>query len=295
MDEKFKSGYVGIFGLPNAGKSTLLNNLIDFELSPVSKKPQMTRNRILGILNGNSYQIIFVDTPGFLEPRYKLQERMSEEISKTVKDCDTAIYVTDPVLPAEKDVDLALSLKVPVILCVNKTDKVKDKRELLPVIDEWRKKRDFSDIILISALKGENTGKINEAVLKLLPPGPKYFDDDAITDRPERFYTSEIIRETCFDLYEKEIPYSISVVVEDFKERTGGKKHYIKASLYVERKSQKGIVIGQDGKMIKKLGTLSREKIKTFLGQDVFLDLSVKLMKNWKDDSDKISKLGYNN
>ncbi|MBN1151076.1 GTPase Era [candidate division WOR-3 bacterium] len=294
MKEIFKSGYAGIFGLPNAGKSTLLNKILDFELSPVSKKPQMTRNRILGILNGNQYQVVIIDTPGFIDPKYKLQKHMANQIQKTIKDCDVAIYVTEPVEPIDKDVDLSKSLMSPSVLCINKIDKIKDKRKLLPLIDSWRKKRDFEDIILISALQGDNTEKLIQSVVKLLPQGPKYFEEDDITDRNERFYCSEIIRETCFDIYEKEIPYSVSVVIDDFKERDKRKKHYIKASVYVERKSQKGIIIGENGKMIKKLGTVSREKIESFLGKSVFLDLSVKLMKNWKDDSEKISKLGYN-
>ncbi|MBN1619857.1 GTPase Era [candidate division WOR-3 bacterium] len=295
MKKSFKSGYVGIFGLPNAGKSTLLNKIIDFDLSPVSKKPQMTRNRILGILNDSRYQIVFVDTPGFLDPKYKLQKHMSEEISKAARDCDAGIYVTDPVMPSQKDISTADSIAVPLILCVNKIDKLKNKGLLLPVIDEWRKTKEFAEIILISALRGDNTEKVVPSVLELLKPGPRYFDEDALTDRTDRFYSAEIIRESCYDLFRKEVPYSISVVVEDFKERYGGKKHYIKAVLYVERESQKAIVIGRNGQMIKKLGALSREKMKKYLERDVFLDLSVKLMKNWKDDSGKISRLGLNN
>ncbi len=287
----FKSGYVTIIGKPNVGKSTLLNSILDFPLSSVSRKPQMTRHRILGILEGGNYQIIFTDTPGMLKPHYKLQNVMMNEVKKSVNNCDIVVLLVEPKIPDE-DMKFLDKFKRPVILCINKIDLEKDKKKLLPIVDFWKDVFKFKDILLLSALKKINLDKLKEIIVNNLPEGPRYFDSGALTDRNERFYVAEIIREIAFDNFHEEIPYAISVVVEDFVERDRG-KYYIKAIIYVESKSQKSIVIGAKGIALKRLGTQSRVKIEKFLSHDVYLELYVKVMEKWRKKSDTIKKLGY--
>jgi len=290
--KNFKSGYISIIGKPNVGKSTLLNAILEFNLSSVSHKPQMTRHRILGILEGTDYQMIFIDTPGILKPRYTLQTIMMNEVKKSVFDNDITILVIEP---KESD-DIALAyiknIKNPIILCINKIDKVKEKKELLPIVEKWNELNIFNNIILISALKEINLDELKTKILNYLPYGPLYFDKGTVTDRTERFYITEIIRESAYRVYNQEIPYTIAVVVDEYKERAQG-KYYIKAFLYVEQLSQKQIVIGKGGSTIKILGSFSREKIEKFINHKVYLELIVKIMPKWRKKIDKIQKFGY--
>ncbi|KQC12361.1 MAG: hypothetical protein APR63_11320 [Desulfuromonas sp. SDB] len=290
IDDNFISGYVSIVGKPNAGKSTLLNSIIDFPLSSTSQKPQMTRHRILGILNGDDYQVIFVDTPGIIKPRYKLQKVMVKQIKRSLSDSDLSVLVVEPNQPYEVD-SLRLSKK-PVILAINKIDKVKNKKELLPLTKQWMSMHDFTDVVMISAKEKINLDQLTDKIVSNLPYGPRYFDKNTITDRNQRFYCGEIIRETAYDIYHQEIPYALSVLIDDFKERSRG-KYFIQATIFLESKSQKLIVIGKGGQSIKKLGILSREKIEQFIGHQVYLEIKVKIMEKWRKKTESINKLGY--
>ncbi|MGC9366623.1 MAG: GTPase Era [bacterium] len=290
IDDNFISGYVSIVGKPNAGKSTLLNSIIDFPLSSTSQKPQMTRHRILGILNGDDYQVIFVDTPGIIKPRYKLQKVMVKQIKRSLSDSDLSVLVVEPNQPYEVD-SLRLSKK-PVILAINKIDKVKNKKELLPLTKQWMSMHDFTDVVMISAKEKINLDQLTDKIVSNLPYGPRYFDKNTITDRNQRFYCGEIIRETAYDIYHQEIPYALSVLIDDFKERSRG-KYFIQATIFLESKSQKLIVIGRGGQSIKKLGILSREKIEQFIGHQVYLEIKVKIMEKWRKKTESINKLGY--
>ena len=289
-NENFISGYVSIVGKPNAGKSTLLNSIIDFPLSSTSQKPQMTRHRILGILNGEDFQVIFVDTPGIIKPRYKLQKVMVKQIKRSLSDCDLSVLVVEPNQPYDVD-NLRLSKK-PVILAINKIDKVKNKKELLPLTKQWMSIYDFTDVVMISAKEKINLNQLTDKIVSNLPYGPRYFDKNTITDRNQRFYCGEIIRETAYDIYHQEIPYSLSVLIDDFKERDRG-KYFIQATIFLESKSQKLIVIGREGQSIKKLGILSRKKIEQFIGHQVYLEIKVKIMEKWRKKTESINKLGY--
>lgn len=290
--KNFKSGYISIIGKPNVGKSTLLNSILEFNLSSVSPKPQMTRHRILGISESIDYQMIFIDTPGILKPRYTLQTIMMNEVKKSVFDSDITVLVIEPNENDEISLEYIKNIKNPIILCINKIDKFKDKKELLPVVEKWEKLNIFNHIILISALKEINLVKLKNEILNYLPYGPLYFDKGTLTDRTERFYITEIIRESAYKVYNQEIPYAIAVVVDEFHERVQG-KYYIKAFLYVEQLSQKQIVIGKSGRLIKILGSLSREKIEKFISHKVYLELIVKIMPKWRKKLDKIQKFGY--
>lgn len=289
-ENNFISGYVSIIGKPNAGKSTLLNSIIDFPLSTTSPKPQMTRHRILGILNGKDYQIIFIDTPGIIKPRYKLQSVMVKQIRRSLSDSDLSVLVVEPDEPY--DVANLKLTRTPVILAINKIDKIKNKKELLPLTEQWTERYDFKDVVMISAKQKINLNQLVNKIVTNLPFGPRYFDHNTLTDRNERFYCGEIIRETAYDIYLQEIPYSVSVLIVDFKERNQG-KYYIKAIVFVESKSQKLIIIGKGGQLIKKLGMLSRRKIEKFIGHQVYLEITVKIMEKWRKKSESIDKLGY--
>ncbi|RKX71790.1 GTPase Era [candidate division WOR-3 bacterium] len=287
-----KAGYVTIIGLPNVGKSTLMNRILGQKISIVSKKPQTTRHRIIGILTEKDHQAIFVDTPGLIEPRYQLQEIMVRAIDKALKGTDLVLWMVPATrMPAEPEVKISQRLDpFPTIIAINKIDLVK-KDQLLPIMDFF-KKLGKEDIYPISALYGEGVGELKESILKSLPEGEFYYPEDMITEHPERFFIAEIIREKIFDLYEEEIPYSTTVTVEEFKER-GKEKHYIRAIIYVERRSQKGIIIGKNGQMLKRVGMEARSAIEEFLDHPVYLDLWVKIKEGWRRDLAKIKELGY--
>ncbi|MEW6619152.1 MAG: GTPase Era [bacterium] len=291
MKEKnvFHCGYVSIVGKPNVGKSTLLNLFLGEKLSAVTPKPQTTRHKILGILNDKNYQIIFLDTPGLiLEPKYKLHELMNKTLHLALQDADLVILMIEPQEQPELEF---LDYKKDTILVINKIDLV-SKESLLPLIDSVQKVYDFKEIMPISAIKKDGTGELLECIMKYLPKNPPYYPTDILTDQPEKFFVSEIIREKIFEEYGQEIPYSTTVVIEEFKEREG-KKDYIRAVIYVERASQKIILIGKKGEKLKKVGERARKEIEVFLNRGVFLQLWIKPKKKWKDNLGMLKELGY--
>ena len=293
--KNFKSGYVAIVGKPNVGKSTLINDFLGCKLSIVTPKPQTTRKKIMGVLTKEGYQIVFYDTPGIMEPKYELQKYMVKEACEAIEDADVVLMMAEPFEPpAEKDKDFfeKLShLNIPVILAINKIDLV-EKDSLIPILSAYDKRFKFAEIVPISALKGTNLDLMLNLVVKYLPEGEPFYPDDYMTDYNERFLASEIIREKVFESYGEEIPYSTTVEIEEFKEREAG-KDFIKASIFVERDSQKGIIIGENGKAIKRVGVIAREEIEKQTGRKVYLELWVKVMEKWRKDKKKMYKLGY--
>jgi len=296
-----KVGYVGIIGRPNVGKSTLLNLFLGFKLSPVASKPQTTRHKILGILREKDYQIIFFDPPGYIDKtRYELHRLMMRRVRETMEESDLILFMVEPFGIEKVDLEIIGELKKlrepkkPVILAINKVDKVK-KDALLPLIDEYSKKFDFKEIVPISALKRINTEELLHTLIKYLPDGEPLYPEDTLTDRPQRFYVAEIIREKIMELYGEEIPYASTVQIDEFRERALGeaKKDYIRAIIYVEKDSQKRIIIGKNGEALKKLGIQARKEIEIFLGRPVYLELWVKTKPNWRRDRSILAQLGY--
>lgn len=284
-----KSGYVSIIGRPNAGKSTLMNAFLDFKLSAVSKKVQTTRNKIQGILTGKDYQIIFVDTPGVLEPKYEMQRYMKKEIRSSFKETDLVLYLIDGmniVMNDLKKIELDFirefsSFKRIVVL--NKCDILKQE-QITDKIATLKQEFKFDEIIPISAASKLNLDLLKLKLIEHLPEGDFFYDNDTLTDRPEKFFVSEIIREKILELYEEEIPYSVHVEVREFKVREESQKDFINADIILERETQKMIILGKRGEMIKKLGELARKDIEVFLGKEVFLKLFVKVRKDWRKD-----------
>jgi len=290
-----KSGFVNIIGNPNVGKSTLMNVLLGEKLSIVTSKAQTTRHRILGIVNTEEYQIVYSDTPGILKPHYKMQEAMMGFVKTAIDDADMILYVTDVIETIDKNqeyIDKVNISKVPVILVINKIDLCKN--EGLPqLIETWKGLMPRAEIVPVSALEKFNVENLFNRVIELLPEGPAYFAKDALTDRSERFFVSEIIREKVFLNYKKEIPYSVEVLVELFKEDDN--IIHIKAVIIVSRDSQKGIIIGKGGLALKKTGTRARLDMEKFFGKKVFLELFVKVEKDWRDSNRLLKEFGYNN
>ncbi len=289
-----KVGYCGIFGRPNVGKSLLLNQLLNTPLSAVSKRPQTTRHKILGILSEKDYQIIFLDTPGVLKPKYLLQEFMLKEINESLESSDIALFVCEPFGPPDElENEIIKKIKEkekPCLIVINKIDLVK-KDLLLPLIDTYYQ-MGFSEIYPISALKRVGIEELKEGIVKYLKEGDPYYETDIISEKNERFFVSEFIREAIFTLYGEEVPYSTTVEVEEFKEREKG-KDYIRATIYVEKPSQKKIIIGKDGKALKKLGIMARKRIEAFFGKEVYLELWIKVKENWRKDAQFIKKTVY--
>jgi len=293
-----RAGYVAIVGEPNVGKSTLMNSLLGQKLSIVTPKPQTTRRRILGILNGEGYQAIFLDTPGILKPKYLLHKAMVGYADSAIEDADlvfSMIEATDPKLERDPKKDLVIerltATKKPAFLLINKVDIVA-KSELLPIIDHYSKLFPFKEIIPISALNGDNLDDLKRTLLHYLPVGQPFFPPDELTDQPEKFFVGEIIREKVFENYRDEVPYSTEVEVVEFKEREG-RKDFISAEINVERQSQKGILIGKGGAALKEVGESARKEIEEFLGRPVFLELRVKVHENWKKDERWLKRFGY--
>lgn len=294
IPKDFKAGYAAIIGLPNAGKSTLLNSLLDIKLSIISSKPQTTRRRILGILTKQNYQLVFIDTPGILKPTYELQQRMMQHVNSALSDADILILIVDVKSkrhPIEIDLKAINSTQKPTILLLNKIDLI-NKNELLILTDNYNKFFPFKAIIPISAIKQDGVDNLEDEIIKYLPLSPPYYPQDILTDHPERFFVSELIREKIFEKFFHEIPYSTEVVIEEYKERSKG-KDYINAVIWVERKTQKGILIGKGGEAIRSIGASARKEIEEFLGRKVFLELRVKVNENWRKDSNKLKRLGY--
>ncbi|MCF1752053.1 GTPase Era [Mariniradius sediminis] len=291
--DSHKAGFVNIVGKPNVGKSTLMNVLIGERLSIISSKAQTTRHRIMGIINEPDYQIVFSDTPGMLKPKYELHKSMMGFVHISLEDADVIVFVTDLY---ETDAEIEDVIKkindsgVPVLLVINKIDLNKGDK-LDEVIAYWTQRLKAEVVIPISATEKFNTEKIMVEILDRLPVHPPFYDKDELTDRPERFFASEIIREKIFLNYKKEIPYSSEVAIEDFYEEE--KIIRIRAIIYVERVSQKGILIGEGGKMLKKVGIQSREEMEKFFGKKVFLETFVKVEDDWRKDKNKLRKFGY--
>lgn len=292
----FRSGYVGILGRPNVGKSTLMNQMLRYKLAITSPKPQTTRTRILGIKTLPGAQMIFVDTPGIHRAKGAFNEYMVREALRSIRDVDLALLLVEADGSSKRDdrfiVNGLQEARIPVLLVINKIDLVK-KPSLLLLMDEYRRWFPFEALIPISALTGDGLEILEEEILKRLPPGPQYFPGDQVTDMTERFLASEVIREKVYHLCGEEIPYSVAVVVEEYQERVPPRPVYIRATLYVERESQKGIVIGAGGRMLKRIGKLAREDLEARIGRPVYLELWVKVEKDWSKDRKRFRRLGY--
>ena len=296
-----KSGMVAIVGPPNAGKSTLMNSMLGQKISIVTPKPQTTRNRILGVLNEDDYQIVLLDTPGLHKSRVPLNREMVKIAMDSLSEVDVVLFLLDISLPmpeklkAEKEKDFVVlmqQVKCPAILVLNKVDLL-EKEKLLPMIAGYSSLFPFSAVIPLSALKGDGTGKLVEEILKLLPMGPRYFPEDIPTDATERFLVAEIIREKVFLQTGQEIPYSTAVLIESFKEDTEKHMVTIHATIVIERDSQKGILIGKGGKKLKSIGTAARLDIEKLIGEKVLLKLWVKVKKKWSEDERFLKELGF--
>ena len=294
--DDFKSGYVAIVGAPNAGKSTLLNRLLGEKISITSKKPQTTRNRILGIVHREGAQIIFIDTPGIFKARDTLNLRIVDTALSAIDEADLILFVIDAAQPdPTSEYFLAKRLQKqdrPVIIALNKIDQIQ-KEELLAVIQKWSTEYYFEVIIPISATEGTQVEQLITVMENMLPSGPPYFPEEALTDLPERFIAAEMIRETIFRLTGEEIPYATAVTVDTFKEAKKGKLVKIEATIHLERGSQKGIIIGKEGSKLKRIGIESRQKIEKMLETKVFLKLFVRVQKNWRKDTRALRKFGY--
>lgn len=290
----FRSGFVSIIGRPNAGKSTLLNSVLGEKISIVSPKPQTTRNVVRGVKNLEGCQMVFIDTPGIHKGKGLLNERMVREAVSSIRDVDAVVLLVEadrPVTDEDRHIISALKgLKCPVVLGVNKVDKI-DKRQILPLIDEFSKMYAFREVIPLSALKGEGVELLTDTLAALMPEGPKYFPDDILTDVPERFIAAETVREKVFLFAREEIPYSVAVVVDKFTEKKG--LISITATINVERESQKGIIIGKGGAMLKKIGTSARSDMEKLLGSKVFLELFVRVQKEWTKKPGALKEFGY--
>ncbi len=289
-----KAGFVNIIGNPNVGKSTLTNALVGERLSIITSKAQTTRHRILGIVNTDDYQIVFSDTPGIIKPAYAMQESMMSFVQSAFQDADILIYMVEIGEKAMKDEAFERKLqgaKVPVLLLVNKIDTT-EQEKLEDAVTYWSGKYPNAEVIPISALEKFQTDVVMNRILELLPESLPYFDKDAFTDKPERFFVSEIIREKILLNYSKEIPYSVEVVVESFKEEEDIIN--IRAEIYVARDSQKGIIIGHKGASLKRVGTQARKDMEQFFGKKIFLETYVKVKKNWRDSDQQLKRFGYN-
>ena len=295
-----KSGFVNIIGNPNVGKSTLVNILVGERMAIISNKPQTTRHRMIGIVNGEDHQIVFSDTPGIIkEPNYAMQSNMNNYVFNSFDDADVVLFMTDMIEEYDEDHPLIEHLaktKVPLFLIVNKTD-LSDQAGVMKRIQLWHKRLDnIVETIPVSALNKMNTDIITGLIVKYLPEGPAYYPKDQLTDRSERFFVNEIIREKILLLYKQEIPYSVEVVTQSFKigkTKKGEQLVKIYAYVYVMRESQKAIILGKHGAGIKKLGEQSRKDIEKFLGKKVYLELTIKVRENWRNDEQSLKRFGY--
>jgi GTP-binding protein Era len=289
-----KAGFVNIIGLPNVGKSTLMNALIGERVSIITPKAQTTRHRILGIVSGADYQVVFSDTPGYInQPAYELQTSMNEFVKEAFVDADVLLFVTDKFEKDEDQEHLLLLIresKIPCIVLLNKID-LYQKEETQQLKEAWEKKLAGCEVVPITASSGINARKIINRIVALLPESPPYYDKDQLTDRNTRFFVAEIVREKIFLNYTKEIPYSCEVVIEDYQEQP--KIDRIKCIIYVERESQKPILIGNKGEALKKVGTEARKDIEAFLGKQVFIEMQVKVKDKWRSDKNALKNFGY--
>ena len=285
---------MNIIGNPNVGKSTLMNALVGERLSIITAKAQTTRHRIMGIVGGDDFQIVYSDTPGILRPNYKLQESMMGFVTGALKDADVILYVTDTVEKgddaSEEIIEKVRLSAIPTIVVINKID-LSNQARLEALVEEWQARLPQAKVVPVSALEGFNVGGVFDTIMGLLPKGMPYYDEGTLTDRPMRFFASEIIREKIFLNYDKEIPYSVEIVIEEYKEEPTIDR--ISAIIYVARDSQKGIIIGHRGEMLKKVGTASRLELEKFLGKKVFLQLHVKVDEGWRNSTRQLKRFGY--
>ncbi|MBR5674082.1 MAG: GTPase Era [Muribaculaceae bacterium] len=289
-----RAGFVNIVGNPNVGKSTLSNRLVGERLSIITSKAQTTRHRIMGIVNTDDYQIVFSDTPGVLKPKFRLQQSMLEYSTGALVDADVLLYVTDVIESPTKNKDFLDKVareKIPILLVINKIDLLKGNDDLVRIIDQWKQLLPTAEVFPTSALENFNVDNIMKRIVELLPESPPYFGKDALTDRSSRFFVTEIVREKIFMTYDKEVPYATQVIVEKFDESDNA--IHIMAVIYVERDSQKGIIIGHQGKMLKRVGTEARKDIEKFFDKKVFLELYVKVEKDWRNQEKKLKAFGY--
>ena len=289
-----KAGFVNIVGNPNVGKSTLMNQLVGEKISIATFKAQTTRHRIMGIVNTPDMQIVFSDTPGVLKPNYKMQEMMLAFSESALADADVLLYVTDVVENPEKNIDFLEKVRqmtIPVLLLINKIDE-SDQKKLGDLVDKWHSLLPNAEILPISALNKFGTDILMKRIGELLPESPAYFDKDQLTDKPARFFVSEIIREKILRYYDKEVPYSVEVAVEQFKE--DDRHVHINAVIYVERDSQKGIIIGHQGTALKKVSTEARKSLEHFFGKKIYLEIFVKVDKDWRNSQKELTGFGYN-
>ena len=288
-----KAGFVNILGNPNVGKSTLMNKLVGERISIITSKSQTTRHRIMGIVSGDDFQIVYSDTPGIIKPKYKLQETMMKFISIALSDADVILYVTDVVEKFDKNEEYIERVRksgVPVLLLLNKID-LSTQEEVVALIEQWKVLLPEAEIIPISAKRNFQVGIILDRILEFLPEGSAFFPKDELTDKSERFFVSEIIREKILMLYKEEVPYSVQIEVESFKESKD--IIHIDVIIYVIRETQKGILIGQQGSMLKRVGTQARLDMEEFFDKKIFLQMRVKVKKDWRDNESDIKKFGY--
>lgn len=297
MTDVFKSGFVALIGRPNAGKSTLLNKLVGQKIAIISDKPQTTRNKIVGVLTNPQYQVVFLDTPGIHKPHDRLGELMVITALNTLQEVEAIYYLVDASVPfgggEEFIIEKLQKVNTPVFLLLNKIDKL-NKPDILPLIDFYRQKKNWEEVVPISALTGENLQTLLDATVPYLTEGPQYYPADALTDQPERILVAELVREKIIQATREEIPHSVAVIVEMIEERSENLL-YIGVNIFVERNSQKTIIIGKKGEMLKKIGTLARREIEALLGNKVFLELWVKVKADWRNSERSLRDFGYRN
>lgn len=294
--DSFKSGFVSIIGRPNVGKSTFLNRVIGQKIAIMSDKPQTTRNKIQGVFTENDSQIVFIDTPGIHKPKHKLGDFMVKTAQESIKDVDATLFMINANegfgRGDEFIIEKLQGTKSPVILVVNKIDTIHPE-ELFKIIDKYKDLYQFAEIVPISALQGNNVDRLLEVIKKYLPEGPQYYPADQVTDHPERFIISELVREKVLHLTREEVPHSIAVVIEQIERRPEGNAIYVNATIIVERPSQKGIIIGKQGSLLKEVGKRARLDIENLLGTKVFLELWVKVQKDWRNRMSQLRDLGF--
>lgn len=293
--DDFKSGFASLIGRTNVGKSTLLNKMVGRKVTIVSDKPQTTRNKILSVLTKDNYQVVFLDTPGFHKPKHRLGEHLVQVALRSLNEVDVVLFLVEAAQPPGPG-DLFImeqlkGIKTPVLLVINKVDLVK-REDLLPLIAQYSKLYAFSEIIPVSAMTGDNVARLLDTVAGYLPAGPQYYPDGMVTDRPETFIMSELIREKVLELTAQEIPHSVAVVIEELDERPNGVVA-VRALIYTERNSQKGILIGKEGRMLKQIGQLAREEMERLLGSKIYLELWVKVKADWRNREGQLHNFGY--